>query len=307
MQNGLQTMSKINSTTTVILAFSVNLLIAITKFFIWGITGSSAFFSEGVHSLVDTANQSMLWYGQIKSSKGPDTQYPLGRGREEYFWGLVVAVVFFTLGGVVSVQHGVEALIHPRKLDNLSISIWVLIISIILESYVLVRATKELRRNSVEKKSVYKLLKESSEGSLIAIVVEDLAATLGLVIALIGVTASYLTGNSMFDGLSSIFIGLLLMISGLFLGYEMKHLIVGESVDTKTRDRICNLIKVNELVKEVTYLEVVIIGSNKYLVVGDIDYLDDLSDEIIGNVNKKIIKELKTKETRIVQVFLNTV
>lgn len=300
-------MAKSNSTNTVILAFSVNLLIAVTKFFIWGITGSSAFFSEAVHSLVDSANQSMLWYGQIKSSKGPDTQYPLGRGREEYFWGLVVAVVFFTLGGVVSVQHGIEALMHPRKLDNLSISIWVLIISILLETYVLIRATKELRRNSEEGKGILKLLKESSEGSLIAIVVEDFAATLGLVIALIGVSASYFTGNSIFDGLSSIFIGLLLMISGIFLGYEMKHLIVGESVDSKTKNRIFELIKTNASVKEVKYLEVVIIGSNKYLVVGDVDYFDDLSDEVIANANKRIINDLKLKVANITQVFLNTV
>jgi len=300
-------MAKSNSTNTVILAFSVNLLIAVTKFFIWGITGSSAFFSEAVHSLVDSANQSMLWYGQIKSSKGPDTQYPLGRGREEYFWGLVVAVVFFTLGGVVSVQHGIEALIHPRKLDNLSISIWVLIFSILLETYVLIRATKELRRNSEERKSIFKLLKESSEGSLIAIVVEDFAATLGLVIALIGVSASYFTGNSIFDGLSSIFIGLLLMISGIFLGYEMKHLIVGESVDSKTKNRIYELIKTNPSVKEVKYLEVVIIGSNKYLVVGDVDYIDGLSDEVIANANKQIINDLKFKVVHITQVFLNTV
>ncbi len=300
-------MAKSNSTNTVILAFSVNLLIAVTKFFIWGITGSSAFFSEAVHSLVDSANQSMLWYGQIKSSKGPDTQYPLGRGREEYFWGLVVAVVFFTLGGVVSVQHGIEALMHPRKLDNLSISIWVLIISILLETYVLIRATKELRRNSEEGKGILKLLKESSEGSLIAIVVEDFAATLGLVIALIGVSASYFTGNSIFDGLSSIFIGLLLMISGIFLGYEMKHLIVGESVDSKTKNKIFELINTNASVKEVKYLEVVIIGSNKYLVVGDVDYFDDLSDEVIANANKQIINDLKLKVANITQVFLNTV
>ena len=300
-------MAKSSSTATVILAFSVNLLIAITKFFIWGITGSSAFFSEAIHSLVDSTNQGMLWYGQIKSVKGPETRYPLGRGREEYFWGLVVAVVFFTLGGVVSVQHGIEALMHPKKLDNLSISIWVLIISIILESYVLVKAVKELRRNENEEKSIFQLLQESSEGSLIAIVVEDFAATLGLVIALIGVSAAHVTGNSIFDGASSVLIGLLLMISGVFLGYEMKHLIVGESVDKETKNRIYNLIDSNESIKEVSNLDVVIIGSNKYLVVGDIDYLDDLDDETIGNANNQIIKDLKKEETYVMQVFLNTV
>ena len=300
-------MAKSSSTATVILAFSVNLLIAITKFFIWGITGSSAFFSEAIHSLVDSTNQGMLWYGQIKSVKGPDTRYPLGRGREEYFWGLVVAVVFFTLGGVVSVQHGIEALMHPKKLDNLSISIWVLIISIILESYVLVKAVKELRRNENEEKSIFQLLQESSEGSLIAIVVEDFAATLGLVIALIGVSAAHVTGNSIFDGASSVLIGLLLMISGVFLGYEMKHLIVGESVDKETKNRIYNFIDSNEAIKEVSNLDVVIIGSNKYLVVGDIDYLDDLDDETIGNTNNQIIEDLKKEETYVMHVFLNTV
>ncbi len=97
------------------------------------------------------------------------------------------------------------------------------------------------------------------------------------------------------------------MISGIFLGYEMKHLIVGESVDSKTKNRIFELIETNVSVKEVKYLEVVIIGSNKYFVVGDVDYFDDLSDEVIANANKQIINDLKSKVAYITQVFLNTV
>ena len=87
----------------------------------------------------------------------------------------------------------------------------------------------------------------------------------------------------------------------------MKHLIVGESVDKETKNRIYNLIDSNESIKEVSNLDVVIIGSNKYLVVGDIDYLDDLDDETIGNANNQIIKDLKKEETYVMHVFLNTV
>ena len=300
-------MTKNNSTSMVVLALSVNLFISIVKFFIWGLTGSSAFFSEGVHSLVDSINQGMLWYGQKKSYAGPDARYPLGRGKEEYFWALVVAVVFFTLGGVVSIQHGVEALKHPRVLENLPVSIFVLVISIFLETYVLIRAIKVLKHKKKAGKTILRLLKESTEGSLIALIVEDFAATLGLFIALVGVSTAYFTGNSIFDGLSSIFIGILLMGSGLFLGFEMKHLIVGESVNNDTKISIRNLILSNSSVKEVKNLQVVIIGNNKYLVLGDIDYIDELDDRAISEANKQITQDLKSRESSVAQVFLNTV
>ena len=169
------------------------------------------------------------------------------------------------------------------------------------------RAIKELKRNKKSGKSILGLLKESTEGSLVALIVEDFAATLGLFIALAGVSTAYLTGNSIFDGLSSIFIGVLLMVSGLFLGYEMKHLIVGESVDQDTKNTIQKSIESNEAVKEVKNLEVVIIGNKKYLVLGDIDYIDNLNDKNISKANKQITQKLKDRESNVAQVFLNTV
>ena len=136
--------------------------------------------------------------------------------------------MIFTVGGLVSLEHGIEALSHPKELDNLYISISILSISIILETYVLIKAVKKLRGNK-EKKPILKLLKESNDGPLIAIVVEDFAATLGLIFALIGTLLTYFTNNSIYDAVSSISIGILLMVSGIFLGYEMKHLITGET------------------------------------------------------------------------------
>lgn len=97
-------------------------------------------FSEAIHSFVDSFNQFLLWFGIKQSKKDNRKIYPLGRGKEEYFWTLVVAVFIFTVGGLVSLEHGIEALSHPKKLENLAISISILSISIILETYVLIKA-----------------------------------------------------------------------------------------------------------------------------------------------------------------------
>ena len=300
-------MATSNSKSTVILAFSVNLFIALIKFFIWGITGSSAFFSEAIHSVVDSSNQAMLWYGQTQSGSGPNAKYPLGRGKEEYFWALVVAVVFFTLGGIVSLQHGLEALSHPKKLENLPISIAVLVFSILLETYVLIKATKEIKKGEKKNSKIMRLLRKSTDGSLVAIIVEDFAATLGLIIALIGVSLSYFTGNSIYDGASSILIGILLMVSGLFLGYEMKHLIVGESVDPSIKKSIYELINNYEGIKKIIQIDIVVIGKDAYLLLGNIDYHDKLDDMQISEINNQLFDQIKKEHPKVSDIFINTV
>ena len=300
-------MAASTSKSTVILAFSVNLFIAIIKFFIWGITGSSAFFSEAIHSVVDSSNQAMLWYGQTQSGSGPNSKYPLGRGKEEYFWALVVAVVFFTLGGIVSLQHGIEALSHPKKLENLPISIVVLIGSILLETYVLIKATKQIKKGEKKNSKIMSLLRKSTDGSLIAIIVEDFAATLGLVIALVGVSLSYFTGNAVYDGASSILIGILLMVSGIFLGYEMKHLIVGESVDPVTKKSIYDLIKNFKGVNRIIQMDIVVIGKDAYLLLGNIDYNDKLDDLEISELNNRLFESIKSEHSKVSDIFINTI
>ena len=282
-------MASNGSSKTVFLAFSVNFFIAGVKTVIAVITSSSAMFSEAVHSYVDSGNQFILWFG-IKQSKKPNKLiYPLGRGKEEYFWTLVVAVLIFTIGGLVSLEHGIEALSHPKELKNLFISIVVLSMSIVLELYVLYKAVRELRSKSkTDTTSVFKLLKESTDGPLIAIVVEDFAATLGLGIALVGSILANVTSNPVYDAASSILIGILLMVSGLFLGYEMKHLITGETVNTKTKDKIYNTIEQNDMIKNIESLKIISIGANKYLVLCTLDYLDTAQDSDVVNVNSEL-------------------
>ena len=299
-------MASNGSSKTVFLAFSVNFFIAGVKTVIAVITSSSAMFSEAVHSYVDSGNQFILWFG-IKQSKKPNKLiYPLGRGKEEYFWTLVVAVLIFTIGGLVSLEHGIEALSHPKELKNLFISIVVLSMSIVLELYVLYTAVKELRSKSkTDTTSVFKLLKESTDGPLIAIVVEDFAATLGLGIALIGSILANVTSNPVYDAASSIFIGILLMVSGLFLGYEMKHLITGETVNTKTKDKIYNTIEQNDMIKNIESLKIISIGANKYLILCTLDYLDTAQDSDVVNVNSELKNKIFEDFEEITEIYFN--
>ena len=260
-------------------------------------------FSEAVHSFVDSFNQFLLWFGIKQTKKSNPKLYPFGRGREEYFWTLVVAVLIFTVGGLVSLEHGIEALSHPKELDNLYISITILSISILLETYVLIKAVKKLRGNK-DKKSILKLLKESNDGPLIAIVVEDFAATLGLIFALIGTLLTYFTNNSIYDALSAISIGILLMVSGIFLGYEMKHLITGETVNEDVYKIVENALINEDKVKEVISVKIVSIGTNKYLGIVKVDYLDSYTDLEIVDLNKRVQEIVKTTDSRFSHLYL---
>tara|TARA_X000001036_G_scaffold309513_1_gene288216 strand:+ start:2501 stop:3403 length:903 start_codon:yes stop_codon:yes gene_type:complete len=298
-------MASNESSKTVFLAMSVNFSIGIAKSVIATITMSSAMFSEAIHSFVDTGNQFLLWFGIKQSKKINPKLYPLGRGREEYFWTLVVAVLIFTIGGLVSLEHGIESLSHPKKLENLTISIALLVISIILESYVLKKAITQLKKGHDKKKGVMKLLKESTDGPLIAIVVEDFAATLGLLIALVGTLLSSFTQNSIYDSISAISIGVLLMVSGLFLGYEMKHLITGESISKDKLEKVETIIISNNDISRLINLKILPIGSKQYLALLKLDYKDSLEDHEIVSINRLLKEQINKNEPTITEIYFN--
>ncbi len=99
-------------------ALAANSAIAVTKFIVAGITGSSAMISEGIHSAVDTGNALLLLVGTKLSERPPSEQHPFGHGKELYFWGLIVAVLIFGIGGGVSFYEGVMHMRHPAPLEN---------------------------------------------------------------------------------------------------------------------------------------------------------------------------------------------
>jgi divalent metal cation (Fe/Co/Zn/Cd) transporter len=170
---------------------------------------------------------------------------------------------------------------------------------------VLKKAISELKRGQNNDKGVVGLLKESTDGPLIAIVVEDFAATLGLFIALIGTILSSLTQNSIYDSISAISIGILLMVSGLFLGYEMKHLITGESISEDKLKKVDKVIKSNENISTLLNLKILPIGSKEYLALIMLDYEDSLSDNQIVEINTMLKNNIKETEPTITEIYFN--
>ena len=218
------------STKVIYVAMAANLGIAVTKFIAAAITGSSAMLSEAIHSVIDTGNQLLLLFGLYRSRRPPDEAHPFGHGKELYFWGLIVAVLLFGVGGGMALFEGVQHLLHPRPLDNPFWAYVVLAVAAAFESVSFVNATRELlrRRGPAE---FWERVHLSKDPSVFTTFFEDLAALLGLVVAFLGVYLGHTFQNPYFDGGASVLIGLILAAVALTLVYESRGLLIGESTN----------------------------------------------------------------------------
>ena len=211
-------------------AIAANLLIAVAKFTAAFFTGSSAMVSEGVHSLVDTGNQSLILLGIHRSKKPADDQHPYGYGKELYFWALIVAVVLFSLGGGISIYEGIDHLRHPGELADPTWNYVVLGIALVLEGAASYLALRALLAAAGEK-SFWRALRSSKDPAVFTILAEDFAALAGIVVAFLGIYFGHLYGNPYLDGVASVAIGVILALTAVFLVYESRSLIIGESAD----------------------------------------------------------------------------
>jgi cation diffusion facilitator family transporter len=221
------------STPAALAALAGNLAIACVKFAAAGVTGSSAMVAEGIHSLVDTGNGALILTGLRRARRGPDPAHPFGHGKELYFWTVVVAVMVFAVGGGMSAYEGILHLLHPRHIENVHWNYLVIGVAAVIEGASWIVAARQFsrRRNG---RSVWATIQSSKDPSLMAILFEDSAALLGLLVALIGVFLGSRFQNPYFDGAASIVIGLLLMTVGALLAWQTRSLLVGESPGRET-------------------------------------------------------------------------
>jgi cation diffusion facilitator family transporter len=222
--------AKPDSIRSILYALFANLSIAIAKGAAAFWTGSSAMLAEAIHSLADSGNQLLLLFGMKQSTRPPDANYPLGYGKSIYFWSFLVAVILFSLGGMFSLYEGIHKLSNPQPLTKPMIAIGVLIFSIIAESVSLwgcMRAVNKERHN----RPIPLWFKESRSSELLVVFGEDVAALLGLVLALIAVLAAAITGNSMYDAIGTIVIGVLLIIIAILIAVQVKDLLIGQGVE----------------------------------------------------------------------------
>jgi cation diffusion facilitator family transporter len=219
-----------DSTRAIIFALGANFTIFVTKGMAAFITGSGAMLAETVHSLADCGNQLLLLLGLRQARTPPSPDYPLGYGKAIYFWSFLVAVMLFSVGGMFSLYEGVHKLQHPEPLKQWWWAVGVLSVSIIAEA-VSMRACLVEVNKSRGSRSLVRWFRESRQAELIVIFGEDLAALLGLILALVAILLAVATGNPAWDAIGTLLIGVLLIVVAVFIAIEIKAMLIGQSAD----------------------------------------------------------------------------
>ncbi|QWP76150.1 cation diffusion facilitator family transporter [Lysobacter sp. K5869] len=226
-----------DSTRAILFALGANFAIAAAKGVAAFFTGSSAMLAETVHSLADCGNQGLLILGLKQAKRPPSPDYPLGYGKAIYFWSFLVAVMLFTVGGMFSLYEGIHKLQHPEPLKQWWWAAGVLVFGIVAEG-VSMRACLQEVAKARGQRSLWQWFRESRQAELVVIFGEDLAALLGLVLALIAVMLTVLTGNPIWDAIGTVCIGALLIIVAVFVAIEVKAMLIGQSVDPLRQQQI---------------------------------------------------------------------
>lgn len=233
-------------------ALGANIGIAVIKFIAAGVTGSSAMVSEGIHSAVDSGNSLLLLLGISRSKRPADAGHPFGHGKEIYFWTLIVAVLVFSLGGGMSLYEGITHLQHPEPLKDPKWNYIVLIVSMFFEGASLIYAVKTFNQTKGEF-SFWKEVRLSKDPALFAVIYEESAALLGLLLALAGVFLCHYFNNPVYDAAASMLIGLLLIFVAIIMVKESKGLLVGESAHADIVKGVYTLINEEPAVSTLYY------------------------------------------------------
>ncbi len=234
-----------NSLKSILYALGANFSIAIAKSIASIITGSSAMLAEAIHSFADTGNQLLLLLGLKQAKRPPTLEHPLGYGKAIFFWSFIVALMLFSMGGLFSVYEGVHKLEASEPLTMPWLAVGVLVFSVVAEGLSLFAAITEI--NKVRgTRSLWHWFRESRQSELIVIFGEDIAALVGLSLALVAVLLTIITGNLMFDALGSIAIGVVLLLVAIGVGIEVKALLIGQSAEPVVQQAIRDFVNAHD-------------------------------------------------------------
>ncbi len=262
-------MSAEGGTRAILAAMLANLGIAITKFFAFLVSGSSSMLAESVHSVADSGNQVLLLIGGQRSKRAATPEHPFGYGRERYLYAFVVSIVLFAVGGLFSMYEGVHKIRHPEELTNIVVPIVVLLVAIGLEGFSLRTAVVE--SNKVRRGlSWVQFVRRAKAPELPVVLLEDVGALIGLVLALAGVGLTAITGDAVWDGLGTVAIGTLLIVIAIVLGIETKSLLLGEGALPSDVDAIRAALLDGVDIKRVIHMKTLFLGPEELLVAAKI-------------------------------------
>lgn len=284
-------------------AIAANTAIAISKFIAAGISGSSAMLSEGIHSLVDTGNGLLLLYGLRRSKIPADQAHPMGHGKELYFWSLVVAVLIFAIGGGMSFYEGIEHLKHPSEIGDPTISYIVLSLAIVFEGGALFFALKSFNQVRGSKK-FWRAIQTSKDPSSFAVILEDAAALIGLVVAMAGVYLGHTFNNPYFDGGASIVIGVLLTSIAIIMAYESKALLIGEAAEPEVVASLRQIVGSDSAVARINAPITLHFGPHQILLALDVEFEDHLRADDIEQAIARLEGQIRAMHPEVKRIFI---
>jgi cation diffusion facilitator family transporter len=277
-----------------------NLGIAIAKFIAAFFTGSTAMWAEAFHSASDTFNQVLLLIGLRTSAKAASERHPFGYGKEQFFWSFLVATMLFGISGILSLEQGATSILTGlHHIQNTSISYIILAISAAFEAnalrvaFVLFKKTIESRGEKVTARTLLQEFRESKDPSILTVMVEDSAALLGIGVAALGIFLSETTGNSIFDALASLAIGVILMVFAFFLARENKGLLIGEAISRKDYRRIADLVHQLPEVNRIVSMKTMHFAPQDVLVAMEVNLKDGMDTDKIEVLIDKIEQQVK--------------
>ena len=287
------------STKAVYAALFGNLGIAVTKFVAAAITGSASMWAESYHSASDTVNQILLLLG-IKLSQRPATDlHQFGFGKSQFFWSFIVATMIFGISGILSLQQGFSSLMgEEHHFENPLINYIVLGIAAVFEANALRIAIIQFKKPIIERgekvrpSTLYAEFKNSKDASILTVVVEDSAALLGIGIAALGIFLTDITGNTTYDAISSIIIGILLMSFAFFLAKENRGLLIGESLSTKEYEKIIVNVSSIPQVHKIVNMKTMHLSPTTILIGIEVNLIDGLDTDTIETITDVIEQEI---------------
>jgi cation diffusion facilitator family transporter len=294
---------KTESSRAIYAAIAANFAIAAAKFVAATFTGSAAMVAEGVHSLVDTGNGALLLLGARLSRKPADAAHPFGYGKELYFWTLIVAIEIFGIGGGVSIYEGLLHLWHPVLFQNPMWNYAVLGFAFVAEGISFMVASKAFIAEKGER-GVWRTVRTSKDPTTFAVLFEDGAAMLGLVVAFIGVFLAHRLQNPYFDAGASVIIGLILATVAVVLAYESKGLLVGESADPDMLRDLRRLSETEPDVLKVNRAMTMYFGPDTILLAMDIRFRPDLLAADLERTVDRVEKKIRDRHPEVKHIFI---
>jgi cation diffusion facilitator family transporter len=284
-------------------AIVANLGIAAAKFVVAALSGSAAMLAEGIHSAVDTGNELLLLLGERRSARPADQRHPFGYGKVLYFWALVVALSMFSLGGGLSIYHGIASIRHPAPLQDAGWNYLVLAVAALFDGYSWNVSRQALNRVRKPGASLWQAVHASKDASVFTVFIEDSAALLGNAVAACGIGLGQLTGNPYCDPAASIVIGLLLVAAAFALARETGALLVGESMDREQIRLLRELIARDPGIASVGELLTMQLGPDEVLLNAAVMFRRGLRIDEVERVIERLEKAIAESHPTIKHIY----